>query len=207
MEGSSIFGVEDRRSKMGATSSKIVGFFEDVEVLRSFGAGRPKNPPILKVLDPKIEEPPNFYSFRLPPPSTNGHQLLSAILRSGYPARSSGRRPADKPLIYCGSTTCFVLPAVYVGFPFFALAKRRSGQLSSMPWGARGTVVSESWANRPVGVRSCPVPPRPAAPLCAAPNRSARGMFEFRIRQVSEVRRTTCRNCHRFSLSEKHDYF
>ena len=66
----------------------------------------------------------------------------------------------------------------------FALAKRRSGQLSSMLWGARGTVVH--WANRPVGVRSCLVPPRPAAPLRAAPNRSARSMFGFWIRKFMQ---------------------
>ena len=48
--------------------------------------------------------------------------------------------------------------------------------------GGRGTVAA--WANRPVGVRSCPLPPRTAALLWAAPNRSARVMTVFWIRQV-----------------------
>ena len=48
-----------------------------------------------------------------------------------------------------------------------------------MPWRARRSVIS--WANRPVGVPSCPAPPRPAAPPCAAPPRPARGMFELWI--------------------------
>ena len=52
-----------------------------------------------------------------------------------------------------------------------------------------------SWANRLVGVRFCPVPPRPATPLCAAPNRSARGMFGFGIRQVFLVMCCYARLC------------
>ena len=42
------------------------------------------------------------------------------------------------------------------------LLARRSGDLSSMPWKVRGTLVS--WANSSVGIQSCPTPPRrPAA--------------------------------------------
>ena len=36
--------------------------------------------------------------------------------------------------------------------------ERRSGDLSSMPWRVRGTLVS--WANSSVGTQSCPTPPR-----------------------------------------------
>ena len=48
--------------------------------------------------------------------------------------------------------------------------------------GKKGSVVFS--ANRPVGVLSCPSPPRPAAPPCAAPSRPIRGMSRFWIRQV-----------------------
>ena len=81
---------------------------------------------------------------------------------------------------------------VCMGFRLFVLPKNRSGQSSTIPWRATGSVVP--WANRPVGVPSCPAPPcpappcpappRPAAPLCAAPPRPARRMSEFWIQQV-----------------------
>ena len=45
------------------------------------------------------------------------------------------------------------------------LPRRCSGQLSSMPWGTRGTVVS--CAEKPVGVPSCRA--RRAQPPCCAP--------------------------------------
>ena len=48
---------------------------------------------------------------------------------------------------------------------------------------ARGSVVS--WANRPVGDPSCSAPPCPAALLCAALPRPARGMSGFWIRQMN----------------------
>ena len=38
------------------------------------------------------------------------------------------------------------------------LLEGRSGDVSSMPWGVRGMLVS--WANCSVGVPSCPAPPR-----------------------------------------------
>ena len=64
-----------------------------------------------------------------------------------------------------------------MGFRFSVLLKGRSGHVCSMPWEVRGSVVS--WANRSVGVPSCPAPPRPAAPPCAALPQSARGMSGF----------------------------
>ena len=100
------------------------------------------------------------------------------------PGTKSGRRPIDKPVINCWSTAGFVPPSVYIGFPLFVLPRRCSGQLSSVRWGARAAAVSS--ANRPVGVPSCPLPPRPAAPPWAAPNRSARGMSGFWIRQMTK---------------------
>ena len=50
-------------------------------------------------------------------------------------------------------------------FSLFALPKSRPGLFSTMPWGARGSVVPS--ACRPAGVPPCPAPPRPAAPSCA----------------------------------------
>ena len=101
---------------------------------------------------------------------------------SQQPGTKSGFRPAGKPVVNRLSTGRFVLPPIYIGFCLFVLAKRRSGQLSSMPLRARGSVVS--WANRPVDVPSCPAPSRIAAPPCAAPPRPACGMSGFWIRQV-----------------------
>ena len=76
------------------------------------------------------------------------------------PGTNSARGPADNPLINRSSTGRFVLPSVYIGFRLFVLPKKPPGRLSSMPWGARGSVVS--WANRLAGVPARPAPPRPA---------------------------------------------
>ena len=107
------------------------------------------------------------------------------------PGARSGRRPADEPRINRLSTTgqlvMVFLYSVYMGFRLFVLPKRHSGQLFSMPWkpwGAKGTVVS--WANRPVGVQSCPATLCPAPP-CTAPPRPARGMSASWIRQGSLI--------------------
>ena len=51
----------------------------------------------------------------------------------------------------------------------FVLPKSRPEQLYSKPWKAGGTFVS--WANRPAGVPSRPVPPRPADRPCPAQTR------------------------------------
>ena len=58
------------------------------------------------------------------------------------------------------STAGFVPPPVYTGFPLFVLAKRRSEQLFTVPWRARGTVGSR--ADRNVGTLFCLASPRPA---------------------------------------------
>ena len=112
---SSIFGPEDRRtpphlrssdpkdgSKIGRKTGEGVrllrrwgGFFEDgggSSICRVRGT---RSPPIFHFLGPKNEEP--FHILLLPtPPSTNGHQLISATLRSGSSNRSSTVKKAPK---------------------------------------------------------------------------------------------------------------
>ena len=103
------------------------------------------------------------------------------------PGTKSASRPADKSRMNQSSTERFVPPPVYIGIRLFVLPKSRSRQLSSMPWRARGLVVS--WANRPVGVPSCRASCSPATPLRAAPLRPARGMSGFWTRQVTKYMR------------------
>ena len=86
------------------------------------------------------------------------------------PATKSAIRPADKPLVNCGSTAGFVPPPVYIGFPLFVLLKNRSREISSVPWWKRGTDVS--WASRTVEVpfgaawpSFADAPPRPEPPV------------------------------------------
>ena len=81
------------------------------------------------------------------------------------PGTKSASRPGDKPDVNRSSTGRFVPPTVYIGFPLFVLPKRCSGQLFSVPWRARGTVVSCS--NKHVGVPSCLA--RPTQPPGRAP--------------------------------------
>ena len=94
------------------------------------------------------------------------------------PRTKSGRRPADKPVInrrFCSS----------IGLHrnlFLRASVCCSGLPPSMPWGARGAVVSP--ATRPVGILSCSAPHSPAAAPCAAPSRPARGMSGLWIRHV-----------------------
>ena len=76
------------------------------------------------------------------------------------PGTKSAFRPADKPLVNRWSTAGFVPPPVYIGFPLFVLAKRRSEQLFTVPWRARETVAF--WADRNVGTLFCPASSRPA---------------------------------------------
>ena len=99
------------------------------------------------------------------------------------PGTKGAPRPVDRPVVNRLSTGDFVLPSVYIGFCFFVLPQRRSRDVSSTPWGVRGTLVS--WACCLVGVPFCPAPPRrpavrpdPTRPwyvqVCAP--RPARGM-------------------------------
>ena len=59
------------------------------------------------------------------------------------------------------STAGFVPPSVYIGFPLFVLAKRRSEQLfTAVRLGARGAVGFQGHRN--VGTLFCSASPRPA---------------------------------------------
>ena len=88
-----------------------------------------------------------------------------------------------QPLVKRGSNADNFPQTLYMVFRLFVLLKGRSGQVCSMPWRVRGTGVS--WADRSVGVPSCPARPRPAAPPCAAPSRRTRGMSGFWIRRIA----------------------
>ena len=111
------------------------------------------------------------------------------------PRHSAVRRPAptrpwytqvwdstNEPRMNRLSTAGFIPPSVYIGFPLFVLPETRPGGCSSIVRKVRVTVVS--WADRPVGIPSCPFPARPAVPPCAAPSRRARGISGFWIRQI-----------------------
>ena len=81
----------------------------------------------------------------------------------------SGHRFADKPRINRWSNAGWVPPPLYIVFRLFVLLERRSEHVCSIPWKVRGSVVS--WANRPVGVPSCPAPPRRPAVRRPVPTR------------------------------------
>ena len=53
----------------------------------------------------------------------------------------------DKPVINSGSTAGVVPSTVYIGFPLFVLAKRRSEQLFTVRWKARGAVGFQGHRN------------------------------------------------------------
>ena len=99
-----------------------------------------------------------------------GHALhekgLQRQIAVGTLVNSQQRRALAVPRLNRGqprvnrlSTGRFVPPPVYIGFPLFVLAKRRSEQLFMVPWRARGTVAFE--ADRNVGTLVCPASPRP----------------------------------------------
>ena len=126
-----------------------------------------------------------------------GHALheknLQRQIGVGTLVSSQEQRALLIPVINRLSTAGFVPPTDYKGFPLFVLPKSCSGQLSSMPWGAQGTVVS--CADKTVGVPPCrarpaqpprrapPDPTRPTAPGNAdeAQIRSERGVL-FQVR-------------------------
>ena len=82
---------------------------------------------------------------------------------------SQERRALVVPAINRSSTRC-VPPTVCIGFRLFLLPESRPGQLFSMRWAAKGSVVS--WTNRSVCVPSCPAPPQRSAVRRRASNRS-----------------------------------
>ena len=100
-----------------------------------------------------------------------GHALhekgLQRQIAVGTLVNSQQRRALLVPLINRGSTGRFVPPPVYIGFPLFVLAKRRSEQLFTVSWRARETVGF--LADRNVGTVFCPASLRPA--VRSAPRR------------------------------------
>ena len=98
------------------------------------------------------------------------------------PGTKSAFRPADKTrinrgqttdelLINRGSTAGFVPPLVYIGFPLFVLAKRRSGQLFTVPGGVEGRLPSgPTEMSAPFSAQLRPAPP--SAVRRADPTRS-----------------------------------
>ena len=93
-----------------------------------------------------------------------GHALhekgLQRQIGVGTVVSSQERRALLVPRLNRWSTVCFVPPPVYIGFPLFVLAKRRSEQLFTVPWRARGTVGFR--ADRNVGTLFCSASCRPA---------------------------------------------
>ena len=110
-------------------------------------------------------------------PNIPGHALHEKSLQrqegDGTLVSSREQKALLVPVINRLSTAGFVPPSVYIGFRLFVLPGGCSGQLSSMPWGARGTVASS--AKKPVGVQPCRArsaqpprraPPDPTRPWC-----------------------------------------
>ena len=90
----------------------------------------------------------------------------------------SARGSGDKPLV----DRWLCSPIRLHGDSFVRASEESVGTVVFDALGARGSAVS--WADRSVGVPSCPAQPRPAAPPSAVPTRPARGMSGFWIRQV-----------------------
>ena len=96
-----------------------------------------------------------------------GHALYAKglqINRRRYtvqqPATKSARGPGDKPVINRGSTDRFVRSTIYIVFPLFVFARRRSRQFFTVRWKARRAVGFQGHRN--VGTLFCPASPRPA---------------------------------------------
>ena len=107
-------------------------------------------------------EYPNQPDYIADVASIPGHasheQSLQGQRGFGPLVSSQDQRGLLVPLINRSSTGRCVLPSVYIGFRLFVLLGRRSCDVSTMPWGVRGTFVS--WANCFVGVQTCPAPSR-----------------------------------------------
>ena len=108
------------------------------------------------------------------------------------PGTKSASCPAVAPVINRSSTARCVPPSIYIGFRLFVLLERRSGDVYSMPWGVRGTLVS--LANCFVGVQSCPAPlrlsavrPDPTRPWCFRVLDSTGYMFSVFVKRVERV--------------------
>ena len=107
---------------------------------------------------------------------------------AGYALCEKGlqRQIGDGPLVSSQERRAAVVPRVNrlscssTGLHRTSFARASQGSFRTVvfdaleAWRARETVVS--WADRPVGVPSCPAPLRPAASPCAAPPRPACGI-------------------------------
>ena len=95
----------------------------------------------------------------------SGHALhekgIQRQVGVGTLVNSQQRKALAVPLINRWSTGHFVPPPVYIGFPLFVLAKRRSGHIFTLRWRARGAVGFQGRRN--VGTLFCPASPRPTA--------------------------------------------
>ena len=103
----------------------------------------------------------------------------------------NGRRSTSAPGVSILRPLVMWGPTHQTSIHWPAVSPRRTYTTTvfSIRWRARRRVVS--WPDRPNGVPSYPAPPRPAAPLCAAATRPARGVSGFWIRQVV-LPRTKC---------------
>ena len=90
-----------------------------------------------------------------------GHALhekgLQRQIGVGTQVSSQERRAAVVPQINWTSNRTF---RSSIGFHRISLVRASGKTFRTIVWGARGAVVS--WANRSVGVPSCPAPPLPA---------------------------------------------
>ena len=98
-------------------------------------------------------------------------------------ATKSARGLGDKPRINRLSIGRFVPSAVYIEFPLFVFAKRRSEQLFTARWRAREAVGFQGDRNVRHLVLPSVAPPR--RPPCAVPTRPARCVSGFWTRQAA----------------------
>ena len=116
--------------------------------------------------------------------------LVSSQERRGLAVPSTNRgSTAGQPLVNRGFSSSVGLHRI----SFVRASEETSRTVSSIRWRARGRVVS--WPDRPDGVPSYPAPTPLAAPPCAAPTRPARSVSGFWIRQVYQIRRSSCAQC------------
>ena len=125
-----------------------------------------------------------------------GHALHEKGLRRQQKRRSTCQQPGRKSACCPGDKlrvnqfqngnqlVILFSHSVYMGFRLFVLPESRSGDLSSMPWRVRGSLVS--WATSSVGTQSCPTPPRRPA---VHPDPTRPWTVRFRTRQAPETNR------------------
>ena len=96
------------------------------------------------VRESRIYTPRNVYKTRFSRTclAWKGFTKTKKLRSTGQqPGRKSASRPGEKPVMNRLSTAGFVPPSVYIGFRLFVLLEGRSGDVSSMLWRVRGTLV------------------------------------------------------------------